>query len=325
MDRFFSFNSAYVRCFVTAFRARQNSQLLIIFLGSISILSLILSVLMNFGSESPNRYLLIPFTICFALVAGIEISQKLQNEQKSSLRINRLVYITGIAIGGICGFCSSLYLHYWNFNFVLIPIRTTIVSTFPILVVTFLSIVLSRLTLLRKMKIDAHLFLAIALVASMSGSFVAHSLRSPLNQIVNSKNGWDPPFEDTQQKYSQLKPAMQFLERNTSLLDVIASNSTTDQGFIPASTGVRSFATSYLPNFWGGVEDRYIRQSSFGFNGSFADYRFLRQGCVTWFYVDKTEPKMYKRLWEPYAKIRYEDEFGYALELSKLLKLPSSC
>ena len=306
-------------------RARGKSHLLITFLSSISFLSLILSVSMDFNGDSPNRYLLIPFTICFALVAGIEISQKLQNEQKSSLRINRLVYITGIAIGGICGFCSSLYLHYWNFNFVLIPIRTTIVSTFPILVVTFLSIVLSRLNLLRKMKIDSHLFLAIALVASMSGSFVAHSLRSPLSQIINSKNGWDPPLEDTQQKYAQLKPAMQFLERNTSLLDVIASNSTTDQGFIPASTGVRSFATSYLPNFWGGVEDRYIRQSSFGFNGSFADYRFLRQGCVTWFYVDKTEPKMNKRLWEPFAKIRYEDEFGAVLELSQLVKLPSSC
>ena len=126
-------------------------------------------------------------------------------------------------------------------------------------------------------------------------------------------------------KYSQLIPALRFVEVNSSSFDVIASNSTTDQGLIAAVTGVRNFATSYLPNFWGGVSDRYIHQSTFGRDGSFADYKFLRQGCVTWFYVDKTEPEMYERIWEPYAKIQYEDEFGAVLKMSNLVELPSKC
>ncbi len=306
-------------------KARQKPQFLSVILCAISCLSLILSITMKFTISSASTYLLIPFIICFALFAGIEISQKLQNDQSSILRMNRLVYSFGITIGGICGFLSSLYLHYWNFNFVLIPIRTTMVSTFPILVVITLTIVFKRLTLLRNIKFDAQLFLAIALVASMSGSFVAHSLRSPLKQNILSRNNWDSELENVELKYSQLIPALRFLEANTSSFDVIASNSSTDKGLIAATTGVRNFAASYVPNLWGGVEDRYIHQSTFGRDGSFADYRFLRQGCVTWFYVDKTEPMMYKRLWEPYAKIQYEDKFGAVLEMSKLVKLPSSC
>ena len=194
-----------------------------------------------------------------------------------------------------------------------------------LLEVLFCSISALSLIFSTSTKFNAQLFLTITLVASMSGSFVAHSLRSPLKQFIFSQNNWDSESQNTELKYSQLIPALRFVEVNSSSFDVIASNSTTDQGLIAAVTGVRNFATSYLPNFWGGVSDRYIHQSTFGRDGSFADYEFLRQGCVTWFYFDKTEPEMYERIWEPYAKIQYEDEFGAVLKMSNLVKLSSKC
>ncbi len=308
------------------YRVKQKPELLEVLFCSISALSLIFSTSMKFNSDSPNTYLFIPFLICFALVAGIEISRYLKNENLNIFSgVIRFMIGIGIGIGFFCGLLSTFYLHYWNFNFALIPIRTIGVTIFPLVAALTMALVLILINYFGKTKFNAQLFLTITLVASMSGSFVAHSLRSPLKQFIFSKNNWDSESQNTELKYSQLIPALRFVEVNSSSFDVIASNSTTDQGLIAAVTGVRNFATSYLPNFWGGVSDRYIHQSTFGRDGSFADYEFLRQGCVTWFYFDKTEPEMYERIWEPYAKIQYEDEFGAVLKMSNLVKLSSKC
>jgi len=96
----------------------------------------------------------------------------------------------------------------------------------------------------------------------MSGSFVAHSLRSPLKQYIVAKNNWDSETQNVELKYSQLNTALQFVEVNSSSIDVIASNSTTDLGLIAAVTGVRNFATSYLPNFGAASRtDTFINQN----------------------------------------------------------------
>jgi hypothetical protein len=310
-------------------KAKQKPTLLTVLLCCISALSLIFSISMVFLMDSQNTYLLIPFVICFALVAGIEISRNLKDDTqatypKCSAAI-RIIFGGGIGVGFFCGILSTFYLHYWNFSIALIPIRTISVTIFPLVVASIMASVLILINHFRKKKFNAQLFLAITLVASMSGSFVAHSLRSPLKQYVVAKNNWDSETQNVELKYAQLNTALQFVEVNSSSIDVIASNSTTDQGLIAAVTGVRNFATSYLPNFWGGVSDRYIHQSKFGRDGSFAEYNSLRQGCVTWFYLDKTEPGVYPRIWQPFAEIQYEDEFGAVLRMSDLVKLPSNC
>jgi len=311
------------------FKSKQRPTLLMVLLCSISALSLILSISMKFNGDSPNTYLLIPFVICFALVAGIEISRSLEDDSQAIYpaysSAKRLIIGGGIGVGFICGILSTFYLHYWNFSIALIPIRTIGVTIFPLVVALIMALVLILINHFGKTKFNAQLFLAITLVASMSGSFVAHSLRIPLKQYIFAKNNWDSETQKVELKYSQLNTALQFVKVNSSSIDVIASNSTTDQGLIAAVTGVRNFATSYLPNFWGGVSDRYIHQSKFGRDGSFAEYNSLRQGCVTWFYLDKTEPGVYPRIWQPFAEIKYEDEFGAVLRMSDLVKLPSNC
>ena len=307
-------------------KARQRPELLTVFLCSIAALSLILSISMKFGADSPNTYLLIPFIICFALAAGIEISKYVENYSAAIFsKLIGLITVFGIVVGFFCGLLSTFLLHYFNYNIALVPMRILRITIFPIVVAVTMVLILFLINRLRKTEFNARLILAIALLASTSGSYVAHSLRSPLKHFVVSKNNWDLDSQNVELKYLQLNPALQFVEANSSSSDVIASNSTTDQGLIAAITGVRNFATSYIPNLWGGVEDRYIYQSRFGQAGSFADYDSLRQGCVTWFYVDKTEPETYRRSWEPYAKVQYEDEFGAVLKMSNLVKLPSNC
>ena len=311
------------------FKAKQKPMLLMVLLCSISALSLIFSISMKFTGDSQNTYLLIPFVICFALVAGIEISRNLKDDSQAIdpaySSAKRLIIGGGIGVGFFCGILSTFYLHYWNFSIALIPIRTITVTIFPLVVALIMALVLILVNHIGKTKFNVQLFLALTLVASMSGSFVAHSLRNPLKQYVVAKNNWDSETQNVELKYAQLNTALQFVEVNSSSIDVIASNSTTDQGLIAAVTGVRNFATSYLPNFWGGVSDRYIHQSKFGRDGSFAEYNSLRQGCVTWFYLDKTEPGVYPRIWQPFAEIQYEDEFGAVLRMSELVKLPSNC
>ena len=310
-------------------KAKQKPTLLTVLLCSISTLSLTLSISMKFNSGSPNTYLLSSFIICFALVAGIEVSRNLNDDSPAIYpaysEAIRLIIGGGIGVGFFCGILSTFYLHYWNFSIALIPIRTISVTIFPLVVAVTIALVLTLVNQLGKTKFNSQLFLTITLIASMSGSFVAHSLRSPLHQYVVAKNNWDSKSENAELKYSQLNPALQFVEINSSSIDVIASNSTTDQGLIAAATGVRNFATSYLPTFWGGFSERYIHQSKFGLDGSFAEYNSLRQGCVTWFYLDKTEPGVYPRIWQPFAEIEYEDEFGAVLRMSDLVKLPSNC
>lgn len=307
-------------------KARQRPELLTIFLCSIAALSLILSTSMKFSSDSPNTYLLIPFIICFALAAGIEISKYVNNYSAAIFsKVIGLITVFGIVVGFFCGLLSTFYLIYWNFNSALIPTRTIVVTIFPLVCALSVAFILISMNYFRKTKFNAQLILTIALLASTSGSYVAHSLRSPLKQVIFSKNNWDLDSQNVELKYLQLNPALRFVEVNSSSFDVIASNSTLDQGLIAAVTGVRNFATSYIPNFWGGVSDRYIYQSKFGRDGSFAVYQALRQGCVTWFYLDKTEPGVSQRNWEPFAKIQYEDEFGAVLKMSNLVKLPSNC
>ncbi|CAB4765559.1 unannotated protein [freshwater metagenome] len=307
-------------------KARQRPELLTIFLCSIAALSLILSTSMSFVVDSPNTYLFIPFIICFALAAGIEISKYVENYSEAIFsRVTGLITVFGIGVGFFCGLLSTFYLNYWNFNSVLTPTRTIVVTIFPLVCALSMALILISMNYFRKTKFNARLILTIALLASTSGSYVAHSLRSPLKQVIFSKNNWDLDSQNVELKYLQLNSALQFVEMNSTSFDVIASNSTTDQGLIAAVTGVRNFATSYIPNFWGGVSDRYFFQSKFGRDGSFADYDSLRQGCVTWFYVDKNDLETDRRSWEPYAMVQYEDEFGAVLKMSNLVKLPSNC
>lgn len=124
---------------------------------------------------------------------------------------------------------------------------------------------------------------------------------------------------------THIKPAMKFISSALSPSDVIASNSPDDFGLIAAMTGVRNFASTYTRQLWGNTALRYENQTSFGAEPNLASYRYLRYGCVTWFYYDKSVSETPRTTWDPYAVIRFEDDFGTVLELNDHLRSPNKC
>ena len=124
---------------------------------------------------------------------------------------------------------------------------------------------------------------------------------------------------------AQINQSMEYISSALSSTDVIASNSLNDFGLIAAMTGVRNYASTYTRGLWGNTEIRYEIQSSFGSEPSSDNYQYLRSGCVTWFYFDKTVSELSRLSWEPFAVIRFEDDFGVVLELSDLSQIPKRC
>jgi len=123
----------------------------------------------------------------------------------------------------------------------------------------------------------------------------------------------------------QINSSMEYISSSLSSSDVIASNSLNDFGLIAAMTGVRNYASTYTRGLWGNTQVRYENQTSFGSEPNAENYQQLRSGCVTWFYFDKTVSELSRPSWEPFAIIRFEDDFGAVLELSNLSQIPKRC
>ena len=107
--------------------------------------------------------------------------------------------------------------------------------------------------------------------------------------------------------------------------DVIASKSLNDFGLIAAMKGIRNFASTYTRQLWGNTEIRYENQTSFGAYPNSNNYEFLRNGCVTLFFHDKSVSEINRDTLEPYATIMFEDEFGAVLKLSESYPIPEEC
>ena len=124
---------------------------------------------------------------------------------------------------------------------------------------------------------------------------------------------------------AQINSSMEYISSSLSSSDVIASNSINDFGLIAAMTGVRNYASTYTRELWGNTQIKYENQTSFGSEPSSENYQQLRSGCVTWFYFDKTVSELSRPSLEPFAVIRFEDDFGAVLELSNLSQIPKEC
>lgn len=283
------------------------------------ILSFSTSILIKFdGSTAANQYLIIPFLLVLPFLI-IESFQIESSKKKSSMAI----YIC-VGLGICAGFIATSGLNYLREKNNLTPPAITLFRLIPI----FVSICLCALLFLRQFvkteKQTVFRYCLVVLVASAPGSYIAHSIK-PLQQVILSKDYFEIKDNSLQIKMTHIKPAMKFISSALSPSDVIASNSPDDFGLIAAMTGVRNFASTYTRQLWGNTALRYENQTSFGAEPNLASYRYLRDGCVTWFYYDKSVSETPRTTWDPYAVIRFEDDFGTVLELNDHLRSPNKC
>lgn len=277
------------------------------------------SILIKFdGSTAANQYLIIPFLLVLPFLI-IESFQIESSKKKSPIAI----YIC-VGLGICAGFIATSGLNYLREKNNLTPPAITLFRLIPI----YVSICLCALLFLRQFvkteKQTVFRYCLVVLVASAPGSYIAHSIK-PLQQVILSKDYFEIKDNSLQIKMTHIKPAMKFISSALSPSDVIASNSPDDFGLIAAMTGVRNFASTYTRQLWGNTALRYENQTSFGAEPNLASYRYLRYGCVTWFYYDKSVSETPRTTWDPYAVIRFEDDFGTVLELNDHLRSPNKC
>jgi len=283
------------------------------------------SVLFNFASSAANRYFFLVTSVSAVFLVSNGVYERSNLKPPISWHVMLM-----IGFGGFTGFWSArkIYLRLYNFDADFYSIRGAIVR--PLVTMLFISIfffvilkVSSRLRLARG---SYALLLAAFFISITPGVFIMSSIRQPLQERISL--GFDPLFAEDHSlniEISQVSNAMSFLTENAFEKEIVASNRKKPDALIPALTGLRSYADSYTRGHSSATTARYLLIDNFVKRPSDGGYRSLRGGCVTWFYVDKTEPEFYRLTWEPYAKIQYEDEFGAVLRMSDLLKLPSNC
>ena len=283
------------------------------------------SVLFIYAGGAANQYFFSVASVSavFLVSKGIYL--------RSNLRPPNIWHVMFmILLGFITGFWSArkIYLRLFNFDADFYSVRGAIfrplITMFLVSIAFFVILKVSSRTKLAGGSFA--LLLAAFFISFTPGVFVMSSIRQPLQESIS--RGFDPYFTRSHSlniEISQISRAMNFLSKKAIDKDVIASNRKKPDALLPALTKLRSYADSYTKGHSSATTARYLLMDEFVKSPSDRSYRTLRGGCVTWFYVDKTEPEMYQRIWEPYAKIHYEDEFGAVLKMSNLVKLPSKC
>ena len=293
------------------------------FLSSIFIVllfSFASALFINIGQNTMgSQYLIIPLLLITPFLIG------------ESFRINFLksklikkYFVFSVSLGLCAGFVSTWGLNYYREKDDLDSLRVTFVRIIPAIVVILVIVLISLKKPLIEKKLKVFQYCIVLLVASGPGSYIAHSLK-PFQQVILSKDYWEIKDNSLRIKMAQINQSMEYISSSLSSSDVIASNSLNDFGLIAAMTGARNYASTYTRGLWGNTEIRYENQSSFGSEPSFENYQHLRSGCVTWFYFDKTVSELSRLSWEPFAVIRFEDDFGLVLELSDLSQIPKTC
>ncbi len=291
----------------------------------ISIVSVSLSLLFKFNFSSASTFIGTPFLILVALLSAIELSRRLITERAGG-QLKILLIIVALTIGLGSGLVATIRLQHYNFLFVQRTFNLIFATTGPliagIIVVTGVRIFGSRFGNLRS---KSFLLFALTITASMSGSYVAQSLRSFQQEAIYSSRNWDLPLEDVVTELIRVQRATNYLVSELNFEDVLASNSVTDKGLLAALTGIRNYGSSYFPNLWSGEEHRYVDQKVFADLPLKRSYEALRAGCVTWYYYDKGDVAGKAKTFEPYATTMYEDEFGAVLKLSESYPIPEEC
>ena len=278
------------------------------------------ALLINIGKTTMgNQYLIIPLLLItpFLIAEGFWVSF-LKN-----ILITKY-FISSVLLGLCAGFVSTWGMNHYNEKNYLGPWRVTLIRIIPMSVVTLFIVLISLKKFFNNQKQTIFGFCIIALIASGPGSYIAHSLK-PFQRVILSNDYWEIKDSSLQLKMTQIGSSMEFIESSATSSDVIASNSLDDFGLIAAMTGIRNFASTYTRQLWGNTEIRYENQSSFGEAPNSNNYEFLRDGCVTLFFHDKSFSEINRTTLEPYATIMYEDEFGAVLKMSNLVKLPTNC
>ena len=315
---FIIFELAGVLCLIRSKRIFKDS-----FLSSIFILllfSFASALLIKFEkSTMVNQYLLIPLLL---ITPFLIVELLCSNFIKRKLTIKNLFYSS--VLGVFAGFVSTWGMNHYNEKNYLGPWRVTLIRIIPATVVILFIVTISLKKFFANQKQAIFGFCIVALVASGPGSYIAHSLK-PFQRVILSKDYWEIKDSSLQLKFAQIEPSMKFIESSATPSDVIASNSLDDLGLIAAMTGIRNFASTYTRNLWGNTEIRYENQSSFGADPNSNNYDFLRDGCVTLFFQDKSVAGLNRATLEPYATIMYEDEFGAVLKLSESYPIPEEC
>ena len=298
---------------------------LTIYLVSISVVSLIFSLMLNFWITQASIYMLVPFFIAFPLLTVRVVAIKWPLAGIGYKKFRTLASIL-VVISAASGMFATIRLHYLNFNFIIGQGPIFITGIFPIFCAVVLIVVFSASSnsLMPDFKSRSLIFVVL-LLAQTAGFYVGHSFRSPIGEFVSSQNQWDLAIEDVETQIVRLKSATSFLASELEPQDLLASNSITDRGLLAALTGIRNYGNSYWPNLWGGNEQRYLKQKFFVEYPQNSIYEGLRNDCVTWFYYDKKDAPGKPKTFEPYATTMYEDEFGAVLKLSESYPLPEEC
>lgn len=313
------FKFSYIKILSEMFRLKHVLQ----FLTMLALVSLTMSLIIRFQFSSANTFVATPFLV----VASILIQLSIRNEIDKT-RPNQTLRSGAMFLASVFGICSGLIatstLQYLNFIF---QNRSglLIISTVTPLIAVLLVIAIVGFKYPNSRTSYRYLLALIILASSMTGSYVAQSLRSAQQEFVYNQRNWDLPLEDSQFALEKFDKSTRFMRQNLNIKDIIASNSVTDKGLLAALTGIRNYGSSYFPNLWGGEEHRYIEQDVFAKDPSEKSYVDLRKGCVTWFYYDKDGSQGNAKSFEPYATTMYEDEHGAVLKLSKSYPLPDEC
>jgi len=293
-------------------------------LAAISLTSLAVSFFLKFELTVANTYTLLPFLISFSLIIGFGAAQTISAKSMNQ-KYHRFFLVAISIAGSAAGAATTFRLHDLNYQFV--TQRQSLLLSFLVPIGALVAL-LTLIYLASRLKKVTTSYTALSLVfvlALAPGSYFVHSLREEQKQMIYRSNGWPLIVEeDVVGKIVEIQPAMDFLADNLTYVDVIASNSTKDNGLLAGMTGIRNYASSYVVEMQG-VADRFAAQFEFARNPSPETYRALREGCVTWFYFVRDENNTELSAFATFADVRFADEFGAVLQLKESLQLPKRC
>lgn len=301
---------------------RQTNRVLK-FLTISAFVSLGMSLMIRFQFSSANTFTATVFLVVTSLFMPLSINVEI-DKRRSTQSLSSLAMFAAAILGVCSGLIATSALQYFNFIFQLEHELVIFASITPLIAVLFI-IAFLRYKSPRLNKRYRYLIALIVLTTSMTGSYLAQSMRSAQQKFLYNKRNWDLPLEDSKFAIEKFEESSKFIRLNLSPKDIIASNSVTDKGLLAALTGIRNYGSSYFPNLWGGEEHRYIEQDVFAKDPSEKSYVDLRKGCVTWFYYDKDGSPGKAKSFEPYATTMYEDAYGAVLKLSESYPLPDEC
>ena len=302
---------------------RSKPNYLLQFLTLLALVSLAMSLIIRFYLSSANTFVATPFLLVTSMLIPLSLRNEIDKNQPEKNLSSWFIF--GASVVGICsGLIATFRLQYLNFLFIMNP-RPLILATIAPLIAILLIIAFVIYKYSNSYKNHLYLIALVVLASSMPGSYIAQSLRAPQQEFLYGKRLWTLPLDETQFVLDKFDKATEFIRQNLTLNDIIASNAATDKGLLAALTGIRNYASSYYPNLWGGLQDRYNLQSEFAKYPSESKYESLRDDCVTWFYLVKNSSNEPLTKYLPFAEIRFNDSYGAVLKLRDSRPLSSFC